>query len=67
MWTSQPEHYSQVDQVADNINQYQTYTMHNIHVNWASMISIPSSVALLVNRIETVRRFQPMQKANPTT
>ena len=35
--------------------------MHDIHVNWASMVSIPSSVALLVNRIETVRQFQPKQ------
>ena len=62
-WTSQSEHYSQIDQVADNTNQYQleTYTMHDIHVNWASMVSIPSSVALLVNRIKTVRQFQPMQ------
>ena len=56
-WTSQPEHYSQVGQpeVANNINQqYQTYTrpMHNIHENWASMASIPSSVAFLVNHIE---------------
>ena len=67
-WTSQPEHqifYSQVGQpeVANNINQrYQTYTrpMHN-HENWASMVSIPSSVALLVNQIETVCQFQPMQ------
>ena len=62
MWTSQPEHYPQVDQVADNIKQYQTYTMHNIQVNWASMVSIPSSVALLVKRIETVRRFQANAK-----
>jgi hypothetical protein len=68
-WTSQPEHqifYSQVGQpeVTNNINQqYQTYTrpMHNIHENWALMVSIPNSVALLVNHIETVRQFQPMQ------
>ena len=62
----QPEQqifYSQVGQVADNINQYQleTYHMHNSRVNWASMVSIPKFVALLVNRIETVRQFQPMQ------
>ena len=31
--------------------------MHNSRVNWASMVSIPKFVALLVNRIETVRRF----------
>ena len=65
-WTSQPEHYSQVGQpeVANDINQrYQTYIrpMHYIHEIWASMASISSSVALLVNHIETVRRFQPMQ------
>jgi hypothetical protein len=60
-WTSEPEHYSYVDQVADNTNQYQTYTMHDIHVNWVSMVSIPSSVALLVNHIKTVHQFQPMQ------
>ena len=35
--------------------------MHNSRVNWASMVSIPKFVALLVNRIETVRWFQPVQ------
>ena len=67
MWTSiqpqpeQPIFYSQVGQVADNINQHQTYTTHDSRVSWASIVSIPRFVALLVNRIETVRRFQPMQ------
>ena len=67
MWTSiqpqpeQPIFYSQVGQVADNIDQHQTYTMLDSRVSWASMVSIPRFVALLVNRIETVRRFQPMQ------
>jgi len=61
MWTSprpQPEHqtfYPHVDQVVDNNNHYQTYTMDNIHPNWASMVSIPSPVPLSVNRIEAVR------------
>ena len=61
MWTSpqpQPEHqtfYSHVNQVVDNNNHYQTYTMDNIHPNWASMVSIPRPVPLSANRIEAVR------------
>jgi hypothetical protein len=50
----QPENqifYSQVGQVADKINQCETYAMRNIHVNWTTMVSISGSVALLVNRI----------------
>lgn len=59
MWTSsqsQPEqiYYSQVDQVADNMNQYQTHHMYNIHANWASMASIPSSDVKLGNYNETI-------------
>ena len=49
----QPEHpmfYSQVGQVADNINQYQTYTTHNNHVNWALMVSMPSSVCFVSSK-----------------
>ena len=65
-WTSQPEHEITYGQVADSINQCQTtyYTIHNIQVNSASMVSIPSFVILLVNRIETVRQLQPMQLEN---
>jgi hypothetical protein len=58
MWTSsqsQPEQtfYWQVDQVADNMNQYQTH-MYNIHANGASMVSIPSSDVKLVDCIEAI-------------
>ena len=72
VWTSesesiqpQPEEqifYSQVGQVVDNIDQHQTYTLHNSRVSWASMVSIPKFVAVLVvNHIETVCLFQPME------
>jgi hypothetical protein len=59
MWTSsqsQPEQifYSQVDQVADNINQYQTHIMYNIHADGASMVSIPSFDVKLVNCTEAI-------------
>jgi hypothetical protein len=55
MWTSaqlQSEHQifcSHVGQVAANNECYQTYIMDNHHPNWASTVSIPSSVALLAN------------------
>jgi len=65
MWTSpQPEHqmlYSHVDQVADNNNYYETYTMDNIHPSWASVVSIPIPISQPLKQYVERQRFQPVQ------
>lgn len=78
MWTSpqpQPENQmyynSHVGQVADNINQNHTYAMDDIHANWPTMVSIPSSIKL-VNSTEAIpagakRTYGTVRPNKPTT